>query len=76
MEFTFDVGQVLPGIITVLETNVNEYETSVKIAALDVESTQDEKQDTNSWIYQASANTPWDLKLKKYILINIYIHRF
>lgn len=74
MEFTFDVGQVLPGIITVLETNANEYESSVKISALNVESTQDEKQDTNSWIYQASANTPWDLKLKKYILINIYVH--
>lgn len=74
MEFTFDVGQVLPGVITVLETNVNEYESSVKIATLNIESAQDEKQDTNSWIYQASANTPWDLKLKKYILINIYVH--
>lgn len=74
MEFTFDVGQVLPGIITVLETNVNEYESSVKIATLNNESTEGEKQDTNSWIYQASANTPWDLKLKKYVLINIYVH--
>lgn len=74
MEFTFDVGQVLPGIITVLETNVNEYESSVKIATLNIESTQGERQDTNSWIYQASANTPWDLKLKKYVLINICVH--
>lgn len=76
MEFTFDVGQVLPGIITVLETNVNEYESSIRISTLDIESTQDEKQDTNSWIYQVSANAPWDLKLKRYILINIYVHRF
>ena len=64
MEFTFDVEKVLPGVITVLETNVND--SSIKIFSLDIESTQDEKQDTSSsWIYQSSANVPWDLKLKK-----------
>lgn len=74
MEFSFDVGKVLPGLITVLEIDYNESE--IKIYPLDAK--LDEKQDTNSlWIYHSSANTPWDIKLKKYfILITFHLKCF
>lgn len=60
MEFSFDVGKVLPGVITVLESNFNE--SDIKIYPLDKKNGSE----PDSWIYHASANTPWDLKLKRY----------
>lgn len=69
MEFTFEVEKVLPGVISILETNVDD--SSIKIFPLDIEPRQDEKQVTSSWIYHASANIIWDPKLKRYFFIYI-----
>lgn len=69
MEFSFDVGGVLPGKISIIETESNE--SDIKVYELDSK-TAGSGESSNSWIYHSSANVPWDIKLKKYILFLFY----
>ncbi|GFX46777.1 alpha-tubulin N-acetyltransferase 1 [Trichonephila clavipes] len=63
MEFPFDLNDIIPGRITVLESK----DSSSDILIYDLESKHDSStKDTNgSWTYIQTSNAPWDIKIKK-----------
>ncbi|GFY74753.1 alpha-tubulin N-acetyltransferase 1 [Trichonephila inaurata madagascariensis] len=62
MEFPFDLNDIIPGRITVLESK----DSSSDILIYDLESKHDSStKDARSWTYIQTSNTPWDIKIKK-----------
>ncbi|XP_054714485.1 alpha-tubulin N-acetyltransferase 1-like isoform X2 [Uloborus diversus] len=60
MEFPFNTNEILPGRISVIET------VDSGLIIFDLDSKNDNISDCNtSWTYHPSANTPWDLKIKR-----------